>query len=133
MSSLKNTPGGGLCLRRSHKSVLSSTLQQDELNSFRDNENLCDLEGTKIAYAAFASLPQKYRDVKLVGLNMTSEQLYFVSHCASLCAHTSETGSQYAPFRKRCIVPLRNMPEFSRAFGCAEGTLMNPPEKCSLW
>ncbi|KAH7957538.1 hypothetical protein HPB52_020003 [Rhipicephalus sanguineus] len=106
---------------------------EGELNSFTDSENICDLAGTKLAYKAFASLPPKYRDVKLVGLNMTSEQLFFVNYCVSLCAHRSDTGSQYAPFRKRCIVPLRNMPEFSRAFGCAEGTLMNPQEKCSIW
>ncbi|XP_075744587.1 neprilysin-1-like [Rhipicephalus microplus] len=148
---VQNTPGmtaevfaeytrRGLCYRRSIQSVLSLIGIDDQLVDSIDTENLCDLEGTKFAYAAFASLPQKYRDVKLVGLNMTSEQLYFVSHCLTMCSSASTSKrtallaqSRYAPAWKRCMVPLRNMPEFSRAFGCAEGTVMNPTEKCSVW
>ncbi|KAL3196059.1 hypothetical protein MRX96_045372 [Rhipicephalus microplus] len=124
-------------LRRKQLSLIGI---DDQLVDSIDTENLCDLEGTKFAYAAFASLPQKYRDVKLVGLNMTSEQLYFVSHCLTMCSSPSTskrtallTQSRYAPAWKRCMVPLRNMPEFSRAFGCAKGTVMNPTEKCSIW
>ncbi|KAH7957417.1 hypothetical protein HPB52_018727 [Rhipicephalus sanguineus] len=102
-------------------------------NDTVDSENLADLVGTTIAYAAFASLSEKYKSEKLVGFNMTSEQLFFVNHCVKWCAHLSKSTERYAPFRSRCIVPLMNMPEFSRAFGCSAGTRMNPREKCTFW
>ncbi|KAL1479049.1 hypothetical protein MTO96_034844 [Rhipicephalus appendiculatus] len=121
-----------LCLRRSHKSVLATNLQEI-LNDTVDSENLADFVGTRTAYDAFASLPEKYKSVKLADFNMTSEQLFFVSHCRKWCAQLSETTEPYAPFRSRCIVPLRNMPEFSRAFGCSAGTYMNPHQKCTFW
>ncbi|KAH6933937.1 hypothetical protein HPB50_019129 [Hyalomma asiaticum] len=113
--------------------MLSLRRQQERLSDWKDSENLADLVGTMISYAAFASLPRKYRDVKLVGLNMTSEQLFFMNQCVKWCAHRSTLTEPYAPYRSRCIVPLMNMPEFSRAFGCAAGTPMNPREKCAIW
>ncbi|KAL1487229.1 hypothetical protein MTO96_008174 [Rhipicephalus appendiculatus] len=45
-----------LCLRTSHKSVLSLSGQEGTLNDDLDSENLADLAGTKVAYDAFASL-----------------------------------------------------------------------------
>ncbi|KAL1484296.1 hypothetical protein MTO96_032656 [Rhipicephalus appendiculatus] len=78
-----------LCLRRSHRSVLSRSVLQ-ALNDTVDSENLADLVGTMIAYAAFSSLPEKYKSVKLVNFNMTSEQLFFVNHCAKWCAHLTK-------------------------------------------
>ncbi|KAL1469043.1 hypothetical protein MTO96_025121 [Rhipicephalus appendiculatus] len=46
----------------------------------------------------------------------------------------NQTDSELSrPGRSRCIVPLMNMAEFSDAFGCAPGTPMNPPKKCSFW
>ncbi|KAL1474104.1 hypothetical protein MTO96_038238 [Rhipicephalus appendiculatus] len=46
-----------LCLRRSHRSVLSLSGQQEVLDDTLDSENLGDFVGTMIAYAAYASLP----------------------------------------------------------------------------
>ncbi|KAL1415637.1 hypothetical protein MTO96_029124 [Rhipicephalus appendiculatus] len=122
-----------LCLRESHKSVLSVNAQGEMLNETRDSENLADLVGAKIAYDAFASLAAEERDQTLAGLDMSAEQLFFVNSCAIFCAEHAVPGQRYAPYRSRCIVPLINMPEFSRAFGCAAGTPMNPLKKCTFW
>ncbi|KAH7956434.1 hypothetical protein HPB52_009661 [Rhipicephalus sanguineus] len=122
-----------VCLRRSHKSVLSLSRQQGILNDTVDSENLADVVGTMIAYAAYSSMPAKYKDVKLVSLNISAERLFFINHCVKWCAERNTLPERYAPFRSRCIVPLMNMPEFSRAFGCAEGTPMNPRNKCTFW
>ncbi|KAH6932807.1 hypothetical protein HPB50_009645 [Hyalomma asiaticum] len=122
-----------LCLRRSHRSVLSLTSEEDKLNDVVDSENLADLVGATIAHKAFSSLPPNHKNVKLAGLNMSSEQLYFISHCATWCADNRIRAKRYAPYRSRCMVPLRNMPEFSRAFNCKIGTTMNPQQKCSFW
>ncbi|XP_075744140.1 endothelin-converting enzyme 1-like [Rhipicephalus microplus] len=121
-----------LCLRRSHRSVLSIN-QANELDDTTDSENLADLVGTMIAYAAYSSLPENHKSETLVGFNATSEQLFFINHCLKLCAQRSPNFRLYAPFRSRCIVPLMNMPEFSRVFSCAAGTPMNPQNKCKFW
>ncbi|KAL1468650.1 hypothetical protein MTO96_025239 [Rhipicephalus appendiculatus] len=112
---------------------LSLSRQQEKLDDATDTENLCDLVGTVVAYAAYASLPVKFKSTTLAGLNVSSERLFFISHCLTSCAQLSHPGRRYAPFRSRCIVPLMNMPEFSNAFGCAPGTPMNPRNKCEFW
>ncbi|XP_075729029.1 neprilysin-1-like [Rhipicephalus microplus] len=122
-----------LCLRRSHKSVLSLSRQHDTLNDILDSENIADLVGTVIAYAAFAALSPQEKNETLAGLDMSPDQLFFVSHCVKWCSTYRTSGRRYAPYRSRCLVPLMNMPEFSRAFGCSSGTPMNPPVKCTFW
>ncbi|KAL1421102.1 hypothetical protein MTO96_023455 [Rhipicephalus appendiculatus] len=122
-----------LCLRKSHKSVLSLSGQEGTLNDDLDSENLADLAGTKVAYDAFASLDSGPRDQTIVGLEMSAKQLFFFNHCAKWCTEDDHEDPRYAPKRSRCIVPLMNMPDFSRAFGCAAGTAMNPRDKCTFW
>ncbi|KAL3252521.1 hypothetical protein MRX96_054883 [Rhipicephalus microplus] len=109
------------------------TGQEGTLNDELDSENLADLVGTKVAYDAFTSLASGYRDQKLAGLDMSAQQLFFVNHCVKWCSEDDYVASRYAPKRSRCIVPLINMPEFSSAFSCAEGTPMNPQDKCTFW
>ncbi|KAL3197417.1 hypothetical protein MRX96_044912 [Rhipicephalus microplus] len=50
-----------LCLRRSHRSVLSLSGQEEMLNETVDSENLGDLVGTRLAYEAFTSLAEEYK------------------------------------------------------------------------
>ncbi|XP_075744110.1 uncharacterized protein LOC142802912 [Rhipicephalus microplus] len=50
-----------LCLRRSHKSVLSLRGQEETLSDELDSENLADLVGTKMAYDAFEHTEQRAR------------------------------------------------------------------------
>ncbi|XP_075744571.1 neprilysin-2-like [Rhipicephalus microplus] len=114
-----------LCLRRSYRSILFVHLS--------DAENLADLEGAKLAYAAYNSLPEEHKRVKLAGFSASPDQLFFINYCVGWCAWHASTTKQQSPYWSRCMVPLKNMPEFSRAFSCAAGTLMNPDEKCSFW
>ncbi|XP_054930095.1 endothelin-converting enzyme 1-like [Dermacentor andersoni] len=127
-----------LCLRQFHKNVLQR--RQEVLNHTIDSENLADLGGTTMAYSAFRSLPPSKRDTTLLDVNMTSNQLFFVGHCTPWCEKQTTgpapwlTGKDsYAPGRSRCIVPLMNMPEFSDAFHCKQGSYMNPSNKCKFW
>ncbi|KAL1471132.1 hypothetical protein MTO96_023869 [Rhipicephalus appendiculatus] len=50
-----------LCLRRSHRSVLPPSGEQDESSDPTDSENLSDLVGTALAYAAFSSSAEEDR------------------------------------------------------------------------
>ncbi|KAL3219785.1 hypothetical protein MRX96_050473 [Rhipicephalus microplus] len=118
-------------VRSGHK--LSLNKQEEELVDVKDSENICDLVGAVFGYAAYSSLSPEFKSVTLPGLNMSSDQLFFISHCLTFCAQHSIPVGRYAPFRSRCIVPFMNMPEFSDAFGCKPGTPMNPLNKCKFW
>ncbi|XP_054930461.1 neprilysin-1-like [Dermacentor andersoni] len=130
---LKEYTNRTLCLRKQHRSVLLSRARQEVINDTADSENLADLVGTMTAYAAFTSLSPSQRNVTLAGLDMSAERLFFVNHCVKWCNKYSFSKAPYAPHRSRCIVPLMNMPEFSRAYGCAAGQPMNPQKKCTFW
>ncbi|KAL1415641.1 hypothetical protein MTO96_029128 [Rhipicephalus appendiculatus] len=70
-----------LCLRRSHRSILSLSGLQQVLNDTVDSENIADFVGTKLAYAAYAFSGEEVQRVKLANLNLTAEKLFFVD-CA---------------------------------------------------
>ncbi|KAH8042494.1 hypothetical protein HPB51_023542 [Rhipicephalus microplus] len=74
---------------------LSLNDQQATLNETVDSENLADLVATVVAYAAYSSLPRKYKDVKLATLDLSTERLFFINHCVKWCAEESE--EQHAP------------------------------------
>lgn len=106
---------------------------QEALNNTLDSENLADFVGTKLAYAAYDSLPEEDKSVKLAGFIASSDQLFFMNYCVGWCARYASLPKRYSPYRSRCIVPLMNMPEFARAFGCDAGTPMNPDNRCTFW
>ncbi|XP_037515388.2 neprilysin-1 [Rhipicephalus sanguineus] len=106
---------------------------RQELSNYHDSENLADVVGVKIAYGGFSSLPRRQRRRILFGTNISAERLYFIGHCVKWCKDIQFGSGRYAQERSRCIVPLMNMPEFSDAFGCAAGDLMNPAERCGFW
>ncbi|KAK8774530.1 hypothetical protein V5799_010940 [Amblyomma americanum] len=64
--------------------------------------------------------------IVLPGLEEVSEEmLFFVSACAGMCAKNDPE----APYR--CNLAARNSRLFAQAFNCAEGSYMNPSERCS--
>ncbi|XP_065289057.1 endothelin-converting enzyme homolog isoform X2 [Dermacentor albipictus] len=123
-----------VCLRRSTMALRKRLVRQDIANDVLDSENLADFVGTAASYWAYTSLPAHERDVWLLGLNISAERLFFISHCIKYCYHYSDTEHlRYSPFHVRCMAPLANMPEFSTAFRCPPGSLMNPTNKCTFW
>ncbi|XP_077497757.1 uncharacterized protein LOC144108384 [Amblyomma americanum] len=66
------------------------------------------------------------RPIVLPGLEEVSEEmLFFVSACAGMCAKNDPEASY------RCNLAARNSRLFAQAFDCAEGSYMNPSERCS--
>nr|XP_054929718.1 membrane metallo-endopeptidase-like 1 [Dermacentor andersoni] len=121
------------CIRRSHESVGSMMPPQEKLADTMKSENLADFVGTMTAYKAYYLLPGHKRKMQLPGLNITAERLFFINSCVKLCEKNPMAAQRYASSISRCNVPLMNMPEFATAFGCAIGTPMNPPVKCTFW
>ena len=101
-------------------------------------ENIADLGGIKIAYAAYRSLAAEPEEAGA----MTPEQQFFIGYAQAWCSvQRPETvrlrlaTDPHAPPRLRVNGPLTNFPVFAKAFGCAEGTPMARPAslRCEVW
>lgn len=115
----------------------------DPLNGLTTlGENIADNGGVKTAFFAYQEWLQQQvaPEVVLPGLNMTDNQLFFLSFAQVWCSYyTPEYAQQslvtdahsYAKYR--VIGVLKNMPEFSEAFQCPIGSYMNPAKKCHVW
>ncbi len=107
-------------------------------------ENIADLGGVKIAYAAWqralARLPARDREKKVDGL--TPEQRFFVAYSQSWREKTRLEAlrlmvktNPHSPVEFRVNGPLSNLPEFARAFGLPAGSPMarKDGERIDIW
>lgn len=102
-------------------------------------ENIADLGGLEIAYAAFQkSLEGKTRPVNIDGF--TPEQRFFLGfaqvRAEKYRAEAERLQAQNGPHslpRWRTNGPLSNLPQFARAFGCKKGDGMVRSEVCRIW
>jgi predicted metalloendopeptidase len=103
-------------------------------------ENIADLGGLKIAYAALEkALEGRPRD-KIDGF--TPEQRFFLSYASNHRAAMRPEALRllvntdpHAPYQTRCNGPLSNMREFYAAFDIPEGAPMRRPaaEQVTIW
>eukprot|EP00092_Neocalanus_flemingeri_P065816 GFUD01080095.1.p1 GENE.GFUD01080095.1~~GFUD01080095.1.p1 ORF type:complete len:831 (-),score=230.51 GFUD01080095.1:109-2601(-) len=123
------------------------TVNGEHINGLQTlGENIADNGGLKAAFRAFTNLSDagknwSYGD--LPGLNMTDNQLFFLSFAQVWCdistpqaSHLSAMEDAHSPPRLRVMGTLSNSPDFAKEFKCAEGSRMNPadPEyKCEVW
>jgi putative endopeptidase len=93
-------------------------------------EDIADLGGLKIAYAAFQrSLAGKPHPQPIDGL--TAEQRFFLAWAQIWRSKSTDqylrnqvTVDPHAPARWRVMGPLSNLPEFAAAFHCKAGDVM---------
>ena len=92
-------------------------------------ENLADLGGVTIAYAALHKALANKRAQKLDGF--TPDQRFFISYAQNWRGNTRPEALKdqiktdpHSPDEYRTIGPLQNFPEFYEAFGCKEGSKM---------
>jgi putative endopeptidase len=106
-------------------------------------ENIGDLGGIKIAYAAMqkalAGKPEE-KNAKIDGF--TPEQRFFLSYATIWRSQYRDESlrvqlntNPHSPGHWRAIGPPSNLPEFYDAFGCAEGTPMRRAEadRPAIW
>jgi putative endopeptidase len=104
-------------------------------------ENIADLGGLKVAYAAFQhSLAGKPRPALIDGL--TPEQRFFLAwaqiwrgKATDQYVRNQVVTDPHAPARWRVMGPLSNLAEFARAFGCKTGDEMVRADslKATIW
>jgi putative endopeptidase len=104
-------------------------------------ENIADLGGMKIAYAAFKrSLQGKPEPAKIDGF--TAEQRFFLGSASIWRNHIRDAAlsvrlktDPHSPGVERVIGPMSDLPEFFQAWGCADGCAMVRDEKLrpAIW
>ena len=105
-------------------------------------ENIADNGGLKQSYRAYQRwvLDQGKEEPKLPGLDLTNNQLFFISFAQQWCMNMNRQAAQYlilrdthSPNQFRVIGTLQNSEEFATAFSCPRKSYMNPEKKCSVW
>jgi predicted metalloendopeptidase len=105
-------------------------------------ENLADMGGLKLAYQAFQNVSGEPETFVVNNQTLTANQLFFIRYAQNYCSASREgvekylssrSWWRYSPDRYRVIGPIINRPEFSQAFDCPRGAVMNPVKKCSVW
>ncbi|XP_055877780.1 endothelin-converting enzyme 2-like [Biomphalaria glabrata] len=101
-------------------------------------ENIADNGGMRLAYRAYKNSIKP--ELRLPGLNLTDDQLFFVGMSHFHCGLFSEDSALFrlrtdthAISEFRVIGTMSNSRDFAEAFNCPVGSPMNPEEKCEIW
>jgi putative endopeptidase len=103
-------------------------------------ENIADLGGVMMAYAAFKKTPQYMNHQMIAGL--TPDQRFFLGYALGWMVNQRPESianqirsNEHAPPKFRVNGPLSNMPEFYEAFGVKKGDVMWRPDslRVSIW
>ncbi len=106
-------------------------------------ENTADNGGVRLAYYAFlADAKRKSIDLQAKQDGYTPAQQFFLAHAQNWCGSTRAQQERmqvetdfHSPRQFRVNGVVRNMPEFSEAFGCKAGQPMDPgpAAACRVW
>ncbi|CAG5129624.1 unnamed protein product [Candidula unifasciata] len=104
-------------------------------------ETMGDAVGIKMSFRAFKEEEKRVgRQLTLPGLDLTQDQLFFLSFAQMWCAKEAPVLVRFMvlrdvhpPGKFRLIGPLQNSEDFAKAYNCPRGSYMNPDKKCSMW
>lgn len=102
-------------------------------------ENIADLGGVKLAFAAYRALRQDAPE-EIVAEGFNEDQQFFLSVGQIWCNKAREEYARHAtkvdphsPPRFRVNGSLSTLPEFAKAFSCEAGKPMVPANSCEVW
>jgi putative endopeptidase len=102
-------------------------------------ENIADIGGLKLAFRAYRALRKGARE-RLLADGFDEDQQFFLSFGQSQCTKWREERARtllqtdpHSPQKFRTNGAVTNVPEFARAFSCAEGKALNPKQRCDVW
>ena len=103
-------------------------------------ENIADLGGVKQSYRAYKSWETRHEAPESMVPGLTNDQLFFVNFAQTWCTvatpeylRVQVATDPHSPGKFRANVPTSQSPDFAAAFSCAEGTPMNPKDRCEVW
>ncbi|CAN7939006.1 unnamed protein product [Ixodes hexagonus] len=118
------------CLKRSYSNFKADLHSQDSAIS----EDIADSAGLAQAHKAYRALDRGNLATETTLLkSFTPDQAFYVMSCFKWCSNRRTSGKGYSTDELRCNVPLKNIPDFARAFGCRRNDPMNPAHKCKFW
>ncbi len=104
--------------------------------AFTLGENIADLGGINIAYAALFD----GEGDETGGDGFNAKQVFFLSYAQTWCEDVRPDFQSYlllvdphSPGRFRVNGPLSNLPEFREAFSCSDSSAMVRSDPCELW
>jgi endothelin-converting enzyme/putative endopeptidase len=104
-------------------------------------ENIADLGGVKLSYAAFQKQEKSHPATPPLG-GFSPEQQFFLGFAQGWCANYRPEAlrllvatNPHSPPRFRVDGPLSNLPEFASAFQCKDGAPMvrAADKRCTIW
>lgn len=102
-------------------------------------ENIADGGGIKQSFLAYRAWAAEHGAEPGLG-ELNAEQLFFVSFGQGWCSMMSPElermyiqADTHSPPRFRVNGSLRNFDLFAETFECAEGSAMNPVDRCEVW
>jgi len=103
-------------------------------------ENIADLGGLKLAFAAYRSLRAKDPAGAVIADGYSEDQQFFLAHAQAWCGAMRDDAlrrmvatNPHSPPKWRVNAPAQNLPEFRAAFGCKAGAPMAPAQTCAVW
>ncbi|CAN7997998.1 unnamed protein product [Ixodes pacificus] len=130
-----------LCLESQYSALLWLD-KQVQLNASRTSwADLWDFMALRPSLEAFLLLASRVSSNYRLRLleHWTTSQLFFVFYAANFCENSDRrflrrlvAHGPNSPAWFRVNGPLRNFPEFQKAFGCRRGLFMNPSNQCTL-
>lgn len=88
--------------------------------------------GLKSAYSAYKDyLLEHKKDTSLPEIHLSNEQLFFLRFAQTMCEIRNKKNLGQDTVSLNEI--LYNSEEFSRAYHCPPGSVMNPNDKCAIW
>ncbi|KAK6179524.1 hypothetical protein SNE40_011858 [Patella caerulea] len=139
---INNFKKNALCLTNQYNSYTLPGTKIKVLGERHLKENIADNGGLKLSFQAYRDWVQQRgaEEPMLPGLDLTPNQIFFINYAQSTCEKYTKAGHVannkygfHSPGRYRVIGTLQNSLEFSKTFGCAVGSYMNPVKKCKLW
>ncbi|GLV32978.1 Neprilysin 2 [Carabus blaptoides fortunei] len=108
---------------------------------YSQDENIADIVGLNLAFAAYTQVKHRDVKVKLPGLERyTPDQLFFISFANQWCEvitreqlQTQLLDGEHTPSQVRIMGAVSSSVAFSKAFHCPATARMNPKHKCPLW
>jgi putative endopeptidase len=104
--------------------------------AFTLGENIADVGGVKLAYAAWQARGEAERTATW----LTGSQQFFTSYAQSWCEEATDAYADlllvtdpHAPARFRVDAVLADTPAFAAAFRCPAGAPMAPENRCQVW
>ena len=104
------------------------------------SENVADLGGLKLAFAAMQAWAKEHPDRVVRDARFTPEQQFFLGAGQAWCRNVRPeelrrrvTVDPHSPGRFRINGPLSNMSQFQAAFGCKAGDAMVRQTRCEVW